>query len=281
MTDIQKLKSKIKLGSSQRKENSLDFFRPKAQESQFDISNLESTFGRTERNDSNSEANYEDIVDTIFSKFSAPSNRMQNNSMKGKTVEDVSEGQKSGSKSIDRQRRQLDSAHKTKKQATEKSEHLSNEGAGKSKQHTNEKIKPDYVALHSYLKIADVISPEEDHSKSMTKLEKQLAPNKTKDGKLVVEKKQLRQQVKNFRKKDLMLKPVYDEEIKKLGSSAFVKGFDDGSSSARIGYTEALGVSSELRKLHMLWDDCFFSFQQRLDMLAQIQDISGRFSQNK
>jgi hypothetical protein len=76
---------------------------------------LESTFGRTERNDSNSEANYEDIVDTIFSKFSAPSNRMQNNSMKGKTVEDVSEGQKSGSKSIDRQRRQLDSAHKTKK----------------------------------------------------------------------------------------------------------------------------------------------------------------------
>jgi hypothetical protein len=57
-----------------------------------------------------------------------------------------------------------------------------------------------------------------------------------------------------------MLKPVYDEEIKKLGSSAFVKGFDDGSSSARIGYTEALGVSSELRKLHMLWDDCFFSF---------------------
>ena len=68
-----------------------------------------------------------------------------------------------------------------------------------------------------------------------------------------------------------MLKAKYDEEIKKLGSSNFVKAFDDGQSSARIGYTEALGVSSELRKLHMLWDDCFFSYQQRLSMLEHIQ----------
>jgi hypothetical protein len=67
-----------------------------------------------------------------------------------------------------------------------------------------------------------------------------------------------------------MLKSVYDDEIKRLGSTSFVKAFDDGSSSSRIGYTEAMAISSELRKLHMLWDDCFFSFRQRLDMLSEI-----------
>ena len=64
-----------------------------------------------------------------------------------------------------------------------------------------------------------------------------------------------------FRAKDVTFKPKYEEKLKFLSSTDFVRAFNDDQNVGRIGYTEVMNISSDFRKLNMLWDDCFFSYK--------------------
>ena len=73
----------------------------------------------------------------------------------------------------------------------------------------------------------------------------------------------------------MTLKTNYDEKLKFLSSTEFIRAFNDDLNYTRIGYTEVMEISSEFRKLNMLWDDCFFSFKQRIDLLDILSDLKS------
>ena len=106
-------------------------------------------------------------------------------------------------------------------------------------------------------------------------METLLKPNRRSDDPNVHKKKVLRQQVLNFKAADLVLKPKYEEKLKFLSSTEFIRAFNDDLNYTRIGYTEVMNISSDFRKLNNLWGECFFSYRQRIDLLNILSDLKS------